>query len=1805
VIEQSEQQEPFDFGPIIPSSGFHPQQQGTEWAPADFYRRRGAQLDPGTRREVGWGELFLRNLDENFSIPRAFGSLRRGIFGEEFQEDYEPLADPNIGLVPPEFRSMLSDAPNPNALRRRALQLSRELENAKAFELAGGTALFTAGMSAVVLDPLTWIDVIATKGRITIARATQLTKMATRLGNARRAQEAAKLGRKAAFREGFMVGGATGAVTEWDLMSSFELRTEIDSMTQLLGSTILGAGLGSAFYRLETKTARQAGRDLLAADNYAAQEAELMPKLEKIVRERGLDPDTDQEEIARIWTDELLAGKAQDDVLRLARWKMPSESANAITRNFRRVRNFGIGLLGPAMRATLSEVDAARAYAHNFSSLPVERRFAPDSVMGRVALEVEKTRIQNDIRVITYAYERTVKQLAGANGREVDDYHRIVSETLRRGDRVNAEILQKFTPSKGGDLKAEEIEEINRIVKEVRSGFEQIEEIASATGAFQNLIPADNTLAGTAISYFTRMYKIDAIEADEEAFEALINSYFRKVTKENPVKLEVVMDHIKGTSGASHHAKLSSTDQTLARKLLIPDDYEITYQGRVVRFSDFLENNPTTVLESFTNHVVPELLHARRFMSSDVAGMTRSIGDQLNKLELLVLQLKNDPNAPDSLSLKENILAGLYEARMRAAQLRRLSALETNDAASEKIDKFLELWEREYEAGSELARWYHTGDARRREKATGLPGGLVANDKVRGRDEPPERTDSLFKTPPPEAPDPTNELDIASRLGEVEHLIDQTEADLDFMGGILDHEIRGIENDLNEEMSERLESIVEERYGKEETWKEKPVGPGTTLRRSAEEKRKAAKDREALEAAEGARAKQEAALKAELKDSREALRNSSNNAKRTKEKAEARLAEAKAAIDSEAPELSPEERSKAEAKVKELKKEVSAARKEYKARKKELDDFDSEPNPSKRLVFVLSREDRKKLRDLIRKRDIAKKKLDAAEEKWPFAQSIEVKEDAIGPNAQFKKEQSSLQRARAWRDYEAASLEVDLMGGEGMLDKRSTPKNAFTEEPLAEAPAELTQATLFSEEPYRGSWDPDNRQGFSVTTAQAGYGYDIRLITHDPETGKSIPHMWVVIPHSRVSRSKGFQRIAYDETTTTPCFATRDEADAAARRTLGERIRDKERKDVPDDGEAEYIKEALEEAKAERRAFADKEQERLRSLKKSAKRLKKRLEEARQNREESEAAYETAKMDRNVEKLEKRAIQVTRQPLSVDRAWDNWNGIGKDIEKFDKDYKSITGEDPPERIAPLSGPVADESDVDAIVSYFNESVAGISASRRDAYTRAIEVDRFKKAIYRWYKKKRRGETNPKVIKRLRVSRDKAIADIEQMHRAFMGMPDPQSDPTSVVSRTTNVFKTSSILSKMGGVTISSLPDLTLGILVHGLGPYLQQVRYQLANMHEVMPRFGNSSPKFRDEMSDRLFAMEVVAEQTRMERMNGFEEQIDSSATPFERLLQKGRAKFGSLSGARWWNSRARIFNTMMAQRRLIRDVHDYAAGTLSERRLRDLQVNRVTKSDLVRWKKELDANAKTQDMDGLSNPWEWANAGAWEQGNRIRWEQALLQYSKQTLIDVEDGDLHRFMRSPIGSTIFQFKSFFTASTQRLLVRDLQRPDIIRYARYTFLATAGAVTHVLKEWIAGRDPFEEEPQQFVLNAIDRSGMLGWAMEINNMLEVATSGKLGMSAALGVSTMKRYSTRNLVDALFGPSLGTSYALGEILKEPFTDSPLTDTDVARVRRLVPFNNLFYLRWLFDFGEEAANSAFDVERRSREGFSSGVRR
>ncbi|MGX9178259.1 hypothetical protein [Mesorhizobium sp. BHbdii] len=63
-----------------------------------------------------------------------------------------------------------------------------------------------------------------------------------------------------------------------------------------------------------------------------------------------------------------------------------------------------------------------------------------------------------------------------------------------------------------------------------------------------------------------------------------------------------------------------------------------------------------------------------------------------------------------------------------------------------------------------------------------------------------------------------------------------------------------------------------------------------------------------------------------------------------------------------------------------------------------------------------------------------------------------------------------------------------------------------------------------------------------------------------------------------------------------------------------------------------------------------------------------------------------------------------------------------------------------------------------------------------------------------------------------------------------------------------------------------------------------------------------------------------------------------------------------------------------------------------------------------------------------------------------------------------------------------------------------------------------------KETIAGRET-SEDPKVWAVEALDWSGLTGWAMDANGVLEKATRGTLGLSMITG-KPISRYATRNL-------------------------------------------------------------------------------
>ena len=96
-----------------------------------------------------------------------------------------------------------------------------------------------------------------------------------------------------------------------------------------------------------------------------------------------------------------------------------------------------------------------------------------------------------------------------------------------------------------------------------------------------------------------------------------------------------------------------------------------------------------------------------------------------------------------------------------------------------------------------------------------------------------------------------------------------------------------------------------------------------------------------------------------------------------------------------------------------------------------------------------------------------------------------------------------------------------------------------------------------------------------------------------------------------------------------------------------------------------------------------------------------------------------------------------------------------------------------------------------------------------------------------------------------------------------------------------------------------------------------------------------------------------------------------------------------------------------------------------------------------------------------------------------------------------------------------------------------------------------------------------------------------------MAEKISSGKVGLSAipGLGDEMNSRYYTRSVVGDMLGPSFGTANDMIRAINAMFTDE-LTRSDLRAIRRLVPYQNLSYLRWAFDDVEELSANALGIQ-------------
>lgn len=476
-----------------------------------------------------------------------------------------------------------------------------------------------------------------------------------------------------------------------------------------------------------------------------------------------------------------------------------------------------------------------------------------------------------------------------------------------------------------------------------------------------------------------------------------------------------------------------------------------------------------------------------------------------------------------------------------------------------------------------------------------------------------------------------------------------------------------------------------------------------------------------------------------------------------------------------------------------------------------------------------------------------------------------------------------------------------------------------------------------------------------------------------------------------------------------------------------------------------------------------------------------------------------------------------------------------------------------------------ESDVNYVMENYIRQVA--PEIELTAKFGRVDMDNQIKAITEEYNQLIADATTPKERSRLEARREADLRDIRAMRDRLLGTYGAPKDPSSFFVRAGRVARHVNFLRLLGGMTISSLPDMARPIMQHGLRSALKPLGKMLTDIGAM-----------RIAKSD-LREMGIGLEYVLSSRSKVIADLSDpySRRSYLERGLQWSSQKFGNFTLMNQYTDTMKMWSGLITQSKVLRAANTLdAGGTLSKQEIKKLAHIGIDESMLKRIADQFKRHG--EDLDGMLT----GHSHLWDDRVvRETFQAAVLKDVRTTVITPGIGDTPLFMSSEIGKIVMQFKTFFFATHNRALVSGIQSGDASFYYGALLQVALGSLVYVLKAKMAGRD-INTEPANLVKEGLDWSGMMGWLGEPNNMIENLSGGTYGMSAMFGGPPASRYQSRNGIGALLGPTFDLGGDIKNITSGVL-NGEFDDREVRSVRKLLPFQNLFYLSPLLNHVEE----------------------
>ncbi|MFN7125293.1 MAG: hypothetical protein ACK4M8_05380 [Allorhizobium sp.] len=451
--------------------------------------------------------------------------------------------------------------------------------------------------------------------------------------------------------------------------------------------------------------------------------------------------------------------------------------------------------------------------------------------------------------------------------------------------------------------------------------------------------------------------------------------------------------------------------------------------------------------------------------------------------------------------------------------------------------------------------------------------------------------------------------------------------------------------------------------------------------------------------------------------------------------------------------------------------------------------------------------------------------------------------------------------------------------------------------------------------------------------------------------------------------------------------------------------------------------------------------------------------------------------------------------------------------------------------------------------------------------------------------------------KLKEEYDRVVRDVAAMRDRVRHVYGYSSDPSQqFMGRMAATAARFDIITNLGGAALSSLSDLA------GM-----QWRYGFSSVFKnawapMLKSLGSADTrKALKEYRSQLKTLGIAAETYLNTRTHGLYDVLDVYAptSKFERVVNVAADKFGIMNLLTPWTDFTKFAAGMVSGAEITRAVEAVASGKAKPRQIRNLAEGGIDSVMAGRIWQQLQAKGGSNVIDGTRIP----NTGTWtDKGAKLAFE-GMLARDVDLMILTPGAEKPLMMSRPLGAIILQYKTFVTAANERLLVRSLQARDHQVLAGMASAIALGMLAEYAYSFVANR-PTPKDTSDWVKAGVSRSGILGWYQEGNAITSKWTGGAADIFRVIGADMPDaRYISRSPGAALLGPVYGkfetTVSSLAKLTSKALGGGQdWKANDTYQLRRLLPAQNLFYIRRLLDAVEDAGNEAIGVEPKARGG-------